>query len=170
MTINYNGYVEVTTRKRKKILHNSGTQILFKRITDIFSGLSFDSNILPTYIQLRHGEGINLVNSLASRANFSQIDDGLLFTPIQVSKQSQFRNLDGTNRWTTVLTCNLMSENIHATLFTSDKYHLVLMDGYNYPLAVIDLDDGSVGDLVNGYDALIQWNICFDNGGNSNAD
>lgn len=158
MNINYKGYVEITVGKHKHVIHNAGTSVLFRFIAQILSGSSFDTRCTPTYIELAEG--------LSSATNEDvQLTNTLLYTPLLISKQPELKTYeDGSTLWAVVVTSTLSRDNIHVILDPVNiNYHLVLTDGYKYPLAVIDLTDESVADLDSGQDALIQWNICFDN-------
>lgn len=161
--MHYSGYVELTSRKKKHVVHNSGTRMLFKLFAQILSGSTIDSKALPAYIQLLNGKADPGLSGDPITTT------GLLFNPILVSKQAELKKhiVKGvtSSQWTTVLTGTLIPENIiNYPLSVNTDYHLVLLDGYRCPLAVIDVHPETIVNLSNGEQCLIQWNICFTNG------
>lgn len=157
MDLVYTGDVFIKTRNHNYHFKNAGTDGLFKLLVSMLAGSYVSPNALPAYIQLIPGQAN--VSALGS----TPVTNGCLFNPISITKHVDIRTTKSTAKWTTVISGVLIPDNIQSDL-TESEYHLVLMDGQKYPLAVINLNKVSILDLKRGEETLIQWNLSFSNG------
>lgn len=153
----YDGYVQLSFGRKKHLIHNEGTSELFRIMSQVLVGESLDLKSLPKYFQVTKG----VRPQDASRVT------GALYNSILVAKkfEKKLSPYTESEQWTAVFTGTLTQENFKYDIDGNSTYYLVLINGYDYPLATIALDKDSISELQAREQALIQWNLTFANPG-----